>query len=113
MRSNSIARQKVNSLRFVDEIEVYLAYQVKLRDRLDLQLIAPDMRFYEVSYVTEHDLTAAETQVRNQEEAGFADYLANSLATLGDGGEPDRPRSPCTDAGPAQGGDGRGVSETP
>lgn len=71
-----IARQKVNSLRFVDEIEVYLAYQVKLRDRLDLQLIAPDMRFYEVSYVTEHDLTAAETQVRNQEEAGFADYLA-------------------------------------
>ncbi|PPQ13800.1 hypothetical protein CV770_40565 [Bradyrhizobium sp. AC87j1] len=71
-----IARQKVNSLQFVDEIEVYLAYQVKLRDRLDLQLIAPDMRFYEISYVTEHDLTAAETQVRNEEAAGFADFLA-------------------------------------
>ncbi|WP_245324084.1 NEL-type E3 ubiquitin ligase domain-containing protein [Bradyrhizobium stylosanthis] len=71
-----IARQKVGSLQFVDEIEVYLAYQVKLRERLDLQLIAPDMRFFDVSYVTEHDLTAAETQVRNEEAAGFADYLA-------------------------------------
>ncbi|WP_265441077.1 NEL-type E3 ubiquitin ligase domain-containing protein [Bradyrhizobium sp. SEMIA] len=71
-----IARQKVNSLQFVDEIEVYLAYQVKLRDRLDLQLIAPDMRFYDISYVTEHDLTAAETQVRNEEAAGFADFMA-------------------------------------
>ncbi|MCP3413550.1 hypothetical protein NLM16_05490 [Bradyrhizobium brasilense] len=71
-----IARQKVASLRFVDEIEVYLAYQVKLRDRLDLQLIAPDMRFFDVSYVTERDLTEAEIQVRNEEAAGFADYLA-------------------------------------
>ncbi|WFU79200.1 NEL-type E3 ubiquitin ligase domain-containing protein [Bradyrhizobium sp. CIAT3101] len=71
-----IARQKVGSLQFVDEIEVYLAYQVKLRERLDLQLIAPDMRFFDVSYVTEHDLTAAETKVRNEEAAGFADYLA-------------------------------------
>ncbi|GLR91150.1 E3 ubiquitin--protein ligase [Bradyrhizobium iriomotense] len=71
-----IARHKVDSLRFVDEIEVYLAYQVKLRGRLDLQLIAPDMRFFDVAYVTEHDLTAAEIQVRNEEVAGFADYLA-------------------------------------
>ncbi|WFU40168.1 NEL-type E3 ubiquitin ligase domain-containing protein [Bradyrhizobium sp. CB82] len=71
-----IARQKVNSLRFVDEIEVYLAYQVKLRERLELQLIAPDMRFFDVAYVTDDDLNAAETQVRNEEAAGFADYLA-------------------------------------
>ncbi|WP_258768845.1 NEL-type E3 ubiquitin ligase domain-containing protein [Bradyrhizobium arachidis] len=71
-----IARQKVDSLRFVDEIEVYLAYQVKLRERLDLQLIAPDMRFFDVAYVTDDDLNAAEIQVRNEEAAGFADYLA-------------------------------------
>ncbi|UWU68073.1 NEL-type E3 ubiquitin ligase domain-containing protein [Bradyrhizobium sp. NC92] len=71
-----IARQKVGSLQFVDEIEVYLAYQVKLRERLDLQLIAPDMRFFDVSYVTEYDLIAAETQVRNEEAAGFSDFLA-------------------------------------
>ncbi|WP_349253673.1 NEL-type E3 ubiquitin ligase domain-containing protein [Bradyrhizobium sp. CB82] len=71
-----IARQKVNSLRFVDEIEVYLAYQVKLRERLDLKLIAPDMRFFDVAHVTDDDLNAAEIQVRNEETAEFADYLA-------------------------------------
>ncbi|WP_245315734.1 MULTISPECIES: NEL-type E3 ubiquitin ligase domain-containing protein [Bradyrhizobium] len=73
-----IARDKVNSLRLVDEIEVYLAYQVKLRDRLDLRHIAPHMRFYGASYVTEHDLATAETSVRNKEAVGFADYLATS-----------------------------------
>ncbi|WP_246787958.1 NEL-type E3 ubiquitin ligase domain-containing protein [Bradyrhizobium sp. CCBAU 53421] len=71
-----IARDKVSSLRFVDEIEVYLAYQVKLRDVLQLQHIAPNMRFFAVSHVTEHDIAAAETSVRNQEATGFADYLA-------------------------------------
>ncbi|TWB92986.1 type III secretion system effector E3 ubiquitin ligase (YopM/NopM family) [Bradyrhizobium macuxiense] len=71
-----IAREKVDSLRFVDEIEVYLAYQVKLRGRLELQLLAPDMRFFAVSYVTEDDLAAAETRVRHEEATQFDDYLA-------------------------------------
>ncbi|TWA88946.1 Leucine-rich repeat (LRR) protein [Bradyrhizobium stylosanthis] len=71
-----IARQKAGSLQFVDEVEVYLAYQVKLRERLDLRVMAPKMRFFDVSYVTEHDLTTAEKQVRNEEAADFADYLA-------------------------------------
>ncbi|WP_445219711.1 NEL-type E3 ubiquitin ligase domain-containing protein [Bradyrhizobium sp. Pa8] len=71
-----IAREKVNSLRFVDEIEVYLAYQVKLREQLELRHIAPDMRFFGVSWVTGHDLSTAETRVRHEEATGFADYLA-------------------------------------
>ncbi|TSD83013.1 hypothetical protein FFK22_039985 [Mycobacterium sp. KBS0706] len=71
-----IAEEKVQSLRFVDEIEVYLAYQVKLRERLDLRLVAPDMRFFGVSHVTEADLDAAEMQVRQEEGAEFAAYLA-------------------------------------
>ncbi|WP_342723965.1 NEL-type E3 ubiquitin ligase domain-containing protein [Bradyrhizobium sp. B097] len=71
-----IARDKVSSLRFVDEIEVYLAYQVKLREPLQLWHIAPTMRFFAVSHVTEDDIAAAETSVRNQEATGFADYLA-------------------------------------
>ncbi|WP_245423043.1 NEL-type E3 ubiquitin ligase domain-containing protein [Neorhizobium huautlense] len=71
-----IARQKVRSLRFVDEIEVYLAYQVKLRNNLELALTAPDMRFFAASYVTEDDLTAAEHRVRAEEEVEFAGYLA-------------------------------------
>lgn len=57
-------------------IEVYLAYQVKLRDVLQLLHIAPNMRLFAVSHVTEHDIAAAETSVRNQEATGFADYLA-------------------------------------
>ncbi|MCP3476566.1 hypothetical protein NLM33_40945 [Bradyrhizobium sp. CCGUVB1N3] len=71
-----IAREKVNSLRFVDEIEVYLAYQVKLREKLELRHIAPDMRFFGVSWVTDYDLSMAETRVREEEATGFADYLA-------------------------------------
>ncbi|WP_050386002.1 NEL-type E3 ubiquitin ligase domain-containing protein [Bradyrhizobium pachyrhizi] len=71
-----IAREKVDSLRFVDEIEVYLAYQVKLRERLELRHIAPDMRFFGVSWVTDYDLSTAETRVRHEEATGFADYLA-------------------------------------
>ncbi|WP_375779357.1 NEL-type E3 ubiquitin ligase domain-containing protein [Bradyrhizobium sp. ma5] len=78
----AIAREKVQSLvtddtiNDVDEIEVYLAYQAKLRERLGLQHIAPDMNYFNVSYVTEEDIDRAETSVRSKEATGFADYLA-------------------------------------
>ncbi|QIG97693.1 MULTISPECIES: NEL-type E3 ubiquitin ligase domain-containing protein [unclassified Bradyrhizobium] len=77
-----IAREKVQSLRTgdtindVDEIEVYLAYQAKLRERLGLQHIAPDMNYFYDSYLTEEDIDRAETSVRSKEATGFADYLA-------------------------------------
>ncbi|UFW92012.1 E3 ubiquitin--protein ligase (plasmid) [Bradyrhizobium barranii] len=73
---DGIARDKVRSLQFVDEIEVYLAYQVKLRDRLDLKHIAPGMRFFGAAGVNENDLATAEAVVRSKEAAEFADYLA-------------------------------------
>ncbi len=79
---DGIARERVNSLRLadpdadVDEIEVYLAYQTQLRDPLELRHIAPDMRFMNVSHVTEDDVASAEASVRNQEAAEFPDYLA-------------------------------------
>ncbi|NYG45198.1 Leucine-rich repeat (LRR) protein [Bradyrhizobium sp. IAR9] len=79
---DEIARERVNSLRRadpdadVDEIEVYLAYQTQLRDPLELRHIAPDMRFMNVSHVTEDDVASAGASVRNQEAAEFADYLA-------------------------------------
>ena len=47
-----VAREKVASLNFFDEIGGYLAHQVKLRERLALPLDTPDMRFFNVSYVT-------------------------------------------------------------
>ncbi|WFU40308.1 NEL-type E3 ubiquitin ligase domain-containing protein [Bradyrhizobium sp. CB82] len=79
---NEIARETVNSLRRadpeadIDEIEVYLAYQTQLREPLELRHIAPDMRFLNVSHVTEDDVARAEMSVRRQEATGFADYLA-------------------------------------
>ncbi|MCC8972021.1 NEL-type E3 ubiquitin ligase domain-containing protein [Bradyrhizobium brasilense] len=77
-----IAREKVhslgsgNSVEDIDAIEVSLAYQNKLRERLGLQHVAPNMRFFEVSGVTDADVDSAEASVREREAAEFADYLA-------------------------------------
>ncbi|WP_213290868.1 NEL-type E3 ubiquitin ligase domain-containing protein [Bradyrhizobium sp. sGM-13] len=79
---DGIARETVNSLRRadpdadIDEIEVYLAYQTQLRDPLELRHVAPDMRFLNISHVTEDDVAMAATSVRDQEATGFGDYLA-------------------------------------
>lgn len=72
----NIAREKEKSLRFVDPIEVYLAYQVKLREPLHLPLDTPDMRFFGVSYVTEDDLANAEKSVKASEQQEFVHYLS-------------------------------------
>lgn len=71
-----IAREKVASLRFVDEIEVYLAYQVKLRECLQLPLDTPDMRYFDASYVTPEDLDGAHGRVLQAEKDEFIDYLS-------------------------------------
>ncbi|MBP0111084.1 NEL-type E3 ubiquitin ligase domain-containing protein [Bradyrhizobium vignae] len=77
-----IAREKVhalgsgNNVEDIDAIEVLLAYQNKLRERLGLQHVAPNMRFFAVSGVTDADVDSAETSVRNREAAEFPDYLA-------------------------------------
>ena len=72
-----IAREKVRSLSFVDEIEVYLAYQVKLRKALQLPIDTPDMRYFRLSEVTRDDLSRAQKRVLAAERDGFFDYLAN------------------------------------
>jgi hypothetical protein len=41
-----IARAKTATLRFVDEIEVYLAYPVKLKERLELQIDVKEMLYF-------------------------------------------------------------------
>ncbi|UGY12011.1 hypothetical protein HAP48_0000885 (plasmid) [Bradyrhizobium septentrionale] len=77
-----IAREKAhwlrtkNSARRVDEIDVYLGYQVQLRERLGLEHIAPGMAYFNVSDLTAEDIDNAETLVRDKETAEFADYLA-------------------------------------
>lgn len=71
-----IAYQKTKTLRMVDEIEVYLAYQVKLYKALQLDLPSQQMRFFQVSGVTEHDLQMAQLQVQKNEQQNFLSYLA-------------------------------------
>ncbi|KRP97701.1 hypothetical protein AOQ73_21220 [Bradyrhizobium pachyrhizi] len=77
-----IAREKTLSLHSaynvedIDAVEVYLAYQNKLRDRLGLQHVAPAMRYFDVSGVTDADVDSAETSVLTKEAAEFAGYLA-------------------------------------
>ncbi|EFW7548813.1 T3SS effector E3 ubiquitin-protein ligase IpaH9.8, partial [Shigella boydii] len=59
-----IARDKVRTLHFVDEIEVYLAFQTMLAEKLQLSTAVKEMRFYGVSGVTANDLRTAEAMVR-------------------------------------------------
>ena len=54
-----IAKNKVSSLRFVDEIEVYLAYPVMLKERLQLPIVIDTMLYFGCSSVTEQDLDFA------------------------------------------------------
>ncbi|MFK3968877.1 NEL-type E3 ubiquitin ligase domain-containing protein [Ensifer adhaerens] len=61
-----VAREFMQSHPFADEIEVYLAFLVKLWERLTLGPMAPDMRFFDVSHVTDADLDAAEARVRGE-----------------------------------------------
>ncbi|EMF3423703.1 type III secretion system effector E3 ubiquitin transferase SspH2, partial [Salmonella enterica] len=57
-----IAREKVRTLALVDELEVWLAYQNKLKKSLGLTSVTAEMRFFDVSGVTVTDLQAAELQ---------------------------------------------------
>ena len=59
-----VARNKVPTLRFVDEIEVYLGYPVRLKEALNLPIDIQEMRFFGCSGITQQDLIDAEAFVR-------------------------------------------------
>ncbi|WP_151090846.1 T3SS effector E3 ubiquitin-protein ligase IpaH9.8 [Shigella flexneri] len=71
-----IARDKVRTLHFVDEIEVYLAFQTMLAEKLQLSTAVKEMRFYGVSGVTANDLRTAEAMVRSREENEFTEWFS-------------------------------------
>nr|WP_096968596.1 NEL-type E3 ubiquitin ligase domain-containing protein [Escherichia coli] len=71
-----IAREKVRTLHFVDEIEVYLAFQTMLAEKLQLSTAVREMRFYGVSGVTENDLSRAVGLISSREAAEFTDWFA-------------------------------------
>ncbi|MGY3695857.1 hypothetical protein ACVIGA_005937 [Bradyrhizobium sp. USDA 3240] len=77
---DEISRDRVNSLLSldpdIDDVEVYLAYQHRLREPLELSHVAPDMRFLAVSRVSEDDATEALDLVREREANQFTDYMA-------------------------------------
>ncbi|EBT7484847.1 E3 ubiquitin--protein ligase [Salmonella enterica] len=70
-----IALEKVRTLAFVDEIEVCLAYQNKLKESLELTSVTAEMRFFGVSGVTASDLRSAERQVKAAENSEFSEWL--------------------------------------
>lgn len=72
-----IAYEKVASLPNADEIEVYLAYQTKLRDKLGLLLDVASMNFFDISGVDQIDLDRAQQRIKLAEEKQFKNYLAN------------------------------------
>ncbi len=59
-----IARAKVSTLSFVDEIEVYLGYPLKLKEALDLPIDVRNMLYFLCSALTDTDLRNAERIVK-------------------------------------------------
>lgn len=59
----------------IDEIEIYLAYQVKLREILQLPLDISAM-FFSTPYVTQAELDAAAKQIIETEKTDFLHYLS-------------------------------------
>lgn len=74
-----IAREKVETLAFVDPIEVYLAYPVQLKKELDLQIDIDQMLYFKVSGVTQQDLESAKERVQSfyEDENQYLTFLVN------------------------------------
>ncbi|HHW9047898.1 type III secretion system effector E3 ubiquitin transferase SspH1 [Salmonella enterica] len=70
-----IAREKARTLALADDVEVYLAFQNKLKESLELTSVTSEMRFFDVSGVTVSDLQAAELQVKTAENSGFSKWI--------------------------------------
>ncbi|QDQ27004.1 hypothetical protein FNU76_11885 [Chitinimonas arctica] len=70
-----IAREKARRGVKVDYIEVYLAYQVALRDRLELPVSVTNMKFLKISGVTKEDLDDAVQRVEKAEAEDFEYFL--------------------------------------
>jgi Leucine-rich repeat (LRR) protein len=66
-----IAYGKIESLPEADDVEVYLAYTVELREPLGLSTVVPHMNFFRLSGVTRADLDAALAEVRAAERTCF------------------------------------------
>lgn len=70
-----IARKKTKTLRVVDEIEVWLGYQNRLKESLGLTSVTAEMHFFNISRISESDLQSAEVQVKTAENSQFPAWI--------------------------------------
>jgi len=63
----NIAREKEPALLFYDQLEVYLGYPIKLRDRLKMPIDIQEMLYFPYSALTEKDLEEAAKFVEAQQ----------------------------------------------
>lgn len=59
----TFARYKISTLRFIDEIEVYMGFLVKLKADLDIPINISEMIYFGISCITPQDLEDAKTFV--------------------------------------------------
>lgn len=71
----TVAGTKIRTLSFVDEIEVYLAYPIRLKEILRLEIDVENMLYFNVSYVTKEDLNAAVEFIQMQQGNEEAKYI--------------------------------------
>ncbi|MCW2479591.1 NEL-type E3 ubiquitin ligase domain-containing protein [Candidatus Symbiopectobacterium sp. NZEC135] len=71
-----IANQHMKRHPNVDEIEVYLGFQTRLHNMLDLQHFAPDMHSFICSKISSEDLQSAKETIKKNESIQFYSWLA-------------------------------------
>jgi Leucine-rich repeat (LRR) protein len=73
----SFARYKMTTLKFVDEIEVYLGYLVKLKTELDIPINIDSMMYFGISCIDPKDLEIAKSFVMKNRylESVYCDFL--------------------------------------
>jgi len=70
------AERKVKSLEWVDDVCVYLRFEIQLREALDLPVQATSMLFPSYIKVTEEELEAAKKEALSVTEEAFHNWLA-------------------------------------
>jgi|GEM_PF-1275321 len=75
-----VAQNKISSLKFFDEIEVYLAYPIFLKETFNLPIHTDGMLYFTCSGLTKQDIKDAEEIVRTRlkDENEFINYLTTN-----------------------------------
>jgi len=71
-----ISHAKVKEINAEDEIEVWLALQCKLSDVLELSTTVKDMKYFNISNITQDDIYDAENLVKIKEKNDFPSWFS-------------------------------------